>query len=411
MDYDDFLGILRKKQAHDLMNKLKTFLVSTRALLKSHQPVQVHKQAISTFLENINHDCLEHPLFADLTAEQKEGLVEVWEKLVMTKLHDVVFEPHGSEEAKMNTQLQTKISSFAWIQERHLDLDIRFNSSLEVAQGELLRISGFRAPRDKLVILQNTIQLVVDLIKRYSGNVSADKLLPVLILVVVRANPPQLISHIKYIMRFRNHAEVEKGSVQFVLTNMMGAVTFIYNMNIKSLTLSADEMTQFGLESAPDTPRPSMSSSKGGSSVKITQLASVVYSSTSGFLTGLFKEVREIGESAVGTVDQLVDNVRGKANATSNRNSQTLQTTSTSSSSSNLIDFDSPKGDTTPNPSRVAESEAAISPQQLELDEEEFQLQLALALSLSEAEHAATTVQSQDDGSIQNDLNGLQFDS
>ena len=141
----------------------------------------------------------------------------------MAKVFDQVFAPPGTDETASNFVLVKKIETYGWIEERHLDLAINFSLGLEVAQAELLRINGFRSPRDKLAVLQNVLQLLVDLIKKKTdGTASAtDSLLPSLILVIIRANPSKLISNLKYVMRYRNSHEMEKGENQFCMTNFV----------------------------------------------------------------------------------------------------------------------------------------------------------------------------------------------
>jgi hypothetical protein len=89
----------------------------------------------------------------------------------MTKVFDFVFGAPNTEEPRSNQILKNKVETYQWIEERHLDLSINFSLSLEVVQAELLRINGFRSPRDKLVILENVIRLIVDLIKKRTGAV------------------------------------------------------------------------------------------------------------------------------------------------------------------------------------------------------------------------------------------------
>ncbi len=117
----------------------------------------------------------------------------------MSKLFDLLFGAPNTDEGRSNYVLSKKVETYKWIEERHLELPINFNLSLEIAQAELLRINGFRAPLDKLIILQNVLQLIVDLIKKKGNaeNITNDSLLPTLILVILRANPPSLISNIK----------------------------------------------------------------------------------------------------------------------------------------------------------------------------------------------------------------------
>ncbi|KAJ3251384.1 hypothetical protein HK103_002431 [Boothiomyces macroporosus] len=154
----------------------------------------------------------------------------------MAKVFDLVFGAPTTDEHKSNALLAKQIKTYSWIEERHLDLKINFSLSLEVAQAELLRINGYKAPRDKLIILHNWGT------NEASNN---DSLLPTLILVIIRANPPNLISNIKYISRYRNAQEMEQGNNQYCMTNMMGALSFIYNMSHKSLTLTDKEKSEW----------------------------------------------------------------------------------------------------------------------------------------------------------------------
>ena len=85
-------------------------------------------------------------------------------QLVMSKVFDRVFTPPSTDEAKSNSILQKKIESHYWVEERHLDIPCQFNLSLEYAQAELHRINGFKAPRDKLIVMQNTLNLVVGIV-------------------------------------------------------------------------------------------------------------------------------------------------------------------------------------------------------------------------------------------------------
>lgn len=56
-----------------------------------------------------------------------------------------------------------------------MDLPFLITPSLDtVARAELLRLSSFRAPKDKLTILVNCMQIVVDLIQKLSEGVSGN---------------------------------------------------------------------------------------------------------------------------------------------------------------------------------------------------------------------------------------------
>ena len=117
----------------------------------------------------------------------------------MSRIYDLCFR-HG-EESRANKLLDQKMEAFKWIQESHLDIPFGFSLTLEKASAALLGINAYKAPSDKLSVMQDVIQLVVELIQLMSpGNlVNQDVLLPTLILVIIRASPQHLISNIKYV--------------------------------------------------------------------------------------------------------------------------------------------------------------------------------------------------------------------
>ncbi|KAI8849216.1 hypothetical protein BC829DRAFT_432739 [Chytridium lagenaria] len=363
VDYEHFLSQLRQEEAMNLTAQLKSFL---KAFHAQQRPIPEQRKAVARFLEHIYGESLQNAVFAEATEDDElENIREGWEKLLMIKIYDQVFGAPGTDENKMTQYLTRKIEQFSWIQERHLDLPFQMGASLEVAQGELLRVNGFRCPKDKLTILQNVMQLITDLIQKQQQHANSDHLLPVLILAVIRSNPPALISNVKYIMRFRSPTDIEKGTVQFCLTSMMGAVSFIYNMKISSLTLSPEELRQYGgkLQAPPprthsrselpsNTPPPlpprassNVTQSNGAlatsppTSSKVNEIATTFYSSTLKMFDSTATAIKTVAETAAVTVDGFAQGLieRFKEDGKPVGSNSSLNTSSTSS----LADTDS----------------------------------------------------------------------
>ena len=69
--------------------------------------------------------------------------------------------------------------------------------------------------------------------------VSGDILLPLIIFSVVKANPPQLVSHLLYTQRFRNQSF--GGEESYCLVNLMAVVEFLENVDLGALCLKESE--------------------------------------------------------------------------------------------------------------------------------------------------------------------------
>lgn len=105
-------------------------------------------------------------------------------------------------------------------------------------RAELLKINGYRAPRDKVICILNCCKVIFgELLSRSMYNVllrflsgllrntkksdtSADSFIPLLIYVVLQANPDHLVSNIQYILRFRNQDKLG-GEAGYYLSSLV----------------------------------------------------------------------------------------------------------------------------------------------------------------------------------------------
>ncbi|KAG5461580.1 MAG: hypothetical protein BJ554DRAFT_6205 [Olpidium bornovanus] len=76
---------------------------------------------------------------------------------------------------------------------------------------------------------------------------SADIVLPLLIYLVVKSNPPKLISNLRFIQYFR-YRRAPQGEASYCLTNLCAAVSFLENVDIAALGLPQSESIVFSRE-------------------------------------------------------------------------------------------------------------------------------------------------------------------
>ncbi|ORX49924.1 hypothetical protein DM01DRAFT_1409369 [Hesseltinella vesiculosa] len=239
-DFNKFLWQMRRRGASPITRYFKSFLQAF-----DRRPWAVNEQIkiIQDFLDFIFVKMRECEVWKYCTEQEFDNAKEGMEKLVMNRLYNATFSPNTTDDKERDEILQQKISIFRWIREKHLDIvETEHNESfLKFAESELLKINNYKAPRDKLICILNCCKVIFGLLKHVDdGDSSADKFLPILIFVVLRANPPRLVSNVQYISRFRNpeHLQAEAG---YYLTNLMGAISFIETMEANSLSISKEE--------------------------------------------------------------------------------------------------------------------------------------------------------------------------
>ncbi|KAI9280683.1 hypothetical protein BY458DRAFT_289189 [Sporodiniella umbellata] len=139
-------------------------------------------------------------VWKDISEKEFDNTKEGMEKLVMNRLYNVTFSPNTMDDKEQDSILRHKISIFRWVRENHLDIPLTDDneSFLTFAESELLKMNNYKSPRDKLICILNCCKVIFGLIKHMDNEEGgADVFLPLLIYVVIRANPPRMISNVQ----------------------------------------------------------------------------------------------------------------------------------------------------------------------------------------------------------------------
>ncbi|KAK0636621.1 hypothetical protein B0T17DRAFT_85894 [Bombardia bombarda] len=267
-DFHRFLEQLRNKKADPVARYLKSFLSEF-----GKRQWMVHEQVkiISDFLVFISNKMAQCDIWRDVSDAEFDNAREGMEKLVMNRLYAQTFSPtipapqpipgakpkkwggervmgpgrrgQHQEDVERDEVLAQKISIYSWVKEEHLDIPPASESGkrfLKLAQQELLKIKSYRAPRDKIICVLNCCKVIFGLLKHSKSDSSADSFMPMLIYVVLHANPEHLVSNVQYILRFRNQDKLG-GEAGYYLSSLMGAIQFIENMDRTTLTITDEE--------------------------------------------------------------------------------------------------------------------------------------------------------------------------
>ncbi|CCC06806.1 hypothetical protein SMACR_00836 [Sordaria macrospora] len=267
-DFHRFVEQLRNKKADPVARYLKSFLFEF-----GKRQWMVHEQVkiISDFLAFISNKMAQCELWRSVSDAEFDNAREGMEKLVMNRLYTQTFSPaipppqpipgaknkgrrgerpmgpgrrgQHQEDVERDEVLSQKINIYHWVREEHLDIPPVSESGkrfLKLAQQELLKIKSYRAPRDKIICVLNCCKVIFGLLKHSKSDGSADSFMPMLIYVVLQANPEHLVSNVQYILRFRNQDKLG-GEAGYYLSSLMGAIQFIENMDRTTLTITDEE--------------------------------------------------------------------------------------------------------------------------------------------------------------------------
>ncbi|XP_037939024.1 receptor-mediated endocytosis protein 6 homolog [Teleopsis dalmanni] len=166
--------------------------------------------------------------------QMQEARISI-ERILLQRMYQQVMFPNEDADLSRDTVLSEHIRKLQnVIRPSHHALCIPQEFLSEApwtfAQQQLSYISAYKTPREKLQCVIRCISSIMSLLHMSSGRVpAADDLLPVLIYVVIMANPPYLLSTVEYISCFIG--DKMDGEEQFHWTLFGSVVKFIKTMD------------------------------------------------------------------------------------------------------------------------------------------------------------------------------------
>ncbi|KAJ5297609.1 hypothetical protein N7508_007858 [Penicillium antarcticum] len=247
-DFHRFLEQLRHRTADPVAKFLRSFLMEF-----GKKQWMVHEQVkiISDFLTFITNKMAVCEIWRDVSDSEFDNAKEGMEKLVMNRLYSQTFAPAiPAPQQYPEAQAGADGESLSGFMGPGVEASTKRTSNemiswprrfASMAQQELSKINGYRAPRDKVICILNCCKVIFGLLKNTKkADTSADSFIPLLIYVVLHANPDHLVSNIQYILRFRNQDKLG-GEAGYYLSSLSGAIQFIETLDRTSLTVRDEE--------------------------------------------------------------------------------------------------------------------------------------------------------------------------
>ncbi|VDK47952.1 unnamed protein product [Taenia asiatica] len=281
----------RSSPGHDVNKQIEKLLRD----LEVNELANIDKfsNAIKDFYSYMAQRIYTNHLYQDASTEQKEGLLNAIERYLSVWIYPWAFAPPNTDDEEVDLELQDRIRSLHWVSHQHLDAPIDPSSPeqsrhLEAAILHLIRQNEVHPTESKLdkivdcchevfralrlnaktpdsssmtvataaaaavnVAKQQQIKSQQPLAPQCPSN--ADDFLPVLIWIVLRANPPLLHSNLQFITRFASDTRLNTGEAAYCFINLCCAVEFIKNLDYASLGLTKEEFEHQMRDGVPVT--------------------------------------------------------------------------------------------------------------------------------------------------------------
>ncbi|ORX49008.1 hypothetical protein BCR36DRAFT_292639 [Piromyces finnis] len=242
LSHENFRNKLNSEEAIPIKMQIRDFYIDFEQKSKSvFTSPEEQSQYLREFLNNLSRLIIENPLWVNCDREEQENAIVEMEKLITKKFFDITFGP--SEDLAKDTLLSHRIFMHSWVEPRHFDLPDFDYSIFENAGNELSKMNLYKFYIDKLICIVNSVKLIE---YAYRKNISEeeitnDKLIALLIFVILKTNPKNLISNLQYIIRYVNPNLLSIDIYNVSLANIWGAITYIEKISQTELSITPEE--------------------------------------------------------------------------------------------------------------------------------------------------------------------------
>jgi len=181
--------------------QINSFLANFRQL----QTVDEKFDSFKSFIKQLKTEF--SSIWNECDADTIELSCVCLERLIMPKVYRLAMFPNGEIDHYRDTKVCECFNELAnIITPSHPLIGIPQIYENEcpwtAAQMELRRLNVYKTPQDKLACIKNCLLTIQNLLAMAKSPVCADDLHPVLIYVIIKANPPTFLSNVQYIEGF-----------------------------------------------------------------------------------------------------------------------------------------------------------------------------------------------------------------
>ncbi|KAG1677973.1 GTPase-activating protein and VPS9 domain-containing protein 1 [Nymphon striatum] len=191
---------------------------------------------VEKFLESLYEELRSDALWKGASELQIEMATQVIERDIMGQIYLHSMYPNNDGDVSRDQVLHDHIKKLAAvITPSHKDLCIPMKYLYECpwpsAQAEIITINAYKTPKDKLQCVLRCCSTIMNLLSMVSERTvpAADDFMPVLVYVLIKANPPSLLSTVQYVNSFYENRL--GGEESYWWTQFASAIEFIKTLD------------------------------------------------------------------------------------------------------------------------------------------------------------------------------------
>jgi len=250
-EFADYLSPRVKKAGiADLSRNIQSFIEKVHKRVEL-LPIDDVSVMVKNFYEALARRLEVHENFSGLSEEERSHICDLTERYIMVCCYKPLFCPFSSEDEDKDLEIQARIRSLNWVTAAHLECPFKETAPdvrdlIYLAINDILELDGSKAPQDKLASVVNCSKKIFTVLQAGDCAVaSADDFLPSLIYILLKANPPRIMSNINFITRFSTEARLRSGEEGYYFTNLCCALAFVEKLDASSLNLPQGEFDSY----------------------------------------------------------------------------------------------------------------------------------------------------------------------
>ncbi|XP_021936373.1 receptor-mediated endocytosis protein 6 homolog isoform X2 [Zootermopsis nevadensis] len=191
---------------------------------------------LDNFLHTLSLEMDKDPTWQAASSTQLEQARTAVERAVISRVYTHALYPNGDGDVSRDQVLYEHMKKLSnVITPNHKDLRIpkvfHYECPWPSAQAEISAMAAYKTPCDKLQCVFRCATTIMNLLSMASGRgvPAADDFVPVLVYVLIKANPPSLLSTVQYVNSF--YGNRLKGEEQYWWIQFCSAIEFIKTMD------------------------------------------------------------------------------------------------------------------------------------------------------------------------------------